>query len=120
MANDGKEGSNEGQQNPTRRASDRPHAFERNKGFRTCRACGLPKKHSIHDVEAPSKHALSGDPEPKSIEQLREQLRDKSPPPPPRRFAMSHIALISGGLIVAVVGLAWLAWLHFNNTVDEP
>ncbi len=119
MCDDGKEGANEGQQKLTRRASDKPHPFERNKGFRTCRACGLPEKHEIHKVKHPSKDTVNVEPQQQSIEQLREQLRDNRPPPKPR-FALSHIVLISGGLIVVVIGLMFLALFLVNNTVDKP
>ncbi len=119
MSDHGKEGANEDQQKLTRRASDKPHPFERNKGFRTCRACGLPKKHEIHKGKHPSKDTANVEPQPQSIEQLREQLRDNPPPPTPR-FALSHIILIIGGLIVVVIGLAFLALFLFNNTVDKP
>lgn len=118
MSDDCNEGAKEGRQSLSRRASDKPHVFERNKGFRTCRACGLPKKHEVHQAE-PSKSTPAGGAQPPSIEQLRERLRDNPPPEPPR-FAISHIVLVSVGLIVVVVGLAWLALFRFNNAVDEP
>lgn len=119
MSDDSKEGANEGPQRLTRRASDKPHAFQQNKGFRTCRACGLPKNHEIHSAKSPPKPALTRDPQPQSMEQLREQLR-ADPPRPTSRVATSRIALISGMLIVVVVGLMFLALFRFNNTVDKP
>ena len=34
-----------------RRGSDNPHSFKPMAGFRTCRICGLPRGHKVHDVE---------------------------------------------------------------------
>jgi len=36
---------------PARRGSDKPHSFEPTAGFRTCRICGLPKSHKVHNVK---------------------------------------------------------------------
>jgi len=34
-----------------RRGSDHPHSFKPIAGFRTCRICGLPRGHKVHDVK---------------------------------------------------------------------
>ena len=34
-----------------RRGSDNPHSFKPIAGFRTCRICGLPRGHKVHDVK---------------------------------------------------------------------
>jgi hypothetical protein len=33
-----------------RRGSDNPHLFKPTAGFRTCRICGLPRSHKVHDI----------------------------------------------------------------------
>jgi hypothetical protein len=33
-----------------RRGSDHPHAFKQADAFRTCRICGLPSRHKVHEV----------------------------------------------------------------------
>ena len=119
MFNDGKDGANEGQQKLTRRASDKPHPFERNQGFRTCRACGLPKNHEIHDGQYPTQSIITDERQPQSIEDLRERFSDYPPPASPR-FSLSDIAVVGGGLIVVATGLVFLALFFFNNSVDDP
>jgi Type VI secretion system VasI, EvfG, VC_A0118 len=118
VSDDDKNG-NEGQEKLTRRASDRPHAFVPNKGFRTCRSCGLPKKHEVHTLANLSKHGAATERQPQSIEQLRELLPHQ-PPRPASRFTLSDVILAGAGLIIVLAGLVYLMLLSVDNTVDKP
>jgi hypothetical protein len=40
-------------EHPARRGSDHPHLFKPTVGYRTCRICGLPRSHKVHDDRNP-------------------------------------------------------------------